>query len=221
MVRRRFLPSLVALLTVVPTPVLAQAGVETPAAGSWLVDLVMVVFLLALITAFSAAFAVALAIPVLLVSEFVYADSYVRDLERRIYDVPVRSGLLGIAATLVGITGFVLFAIVVMLLTEFGVPDPVGLVVAVPVLAGVLFFYVGSTVGTVVLGSYLLRRVASGESNLWLALVVGAVIANIPLLGFFLSLPALFVSIGAMVDRWWSNRRDGSSGPGPRRSVDG
>lgn len=221
MVLRRHLLSLVALLALVPVPALAQTGVEAPAVGSGLVDLVLILLLLALLMVINAAFSVALGIPVLLVSEFVYSNSYVRAIERRIYDAPVRSGGLGIATTLGGIVGLVVFAIGVALLTDAGLPDAVGLVLAIPFLVGVLFVYIGSAVSTVLVGSYLLRRFGTGESNVWAALVVGALVVNIPLLGFFVSLPAFLAALGAMVARLWNSRRNDSSGPGQQRPVDG
>ncbi|KTG09056.1 hypothetical protein AUR64_14740 [Haloprofundus marisrubri] len=221
MVLHRHFLSLVVLLTLVPTPALAQSGVEAPAVGSGLADLAVILLLLALLVVINAAFSVALGIPVLLVSEFVYSNSYVRAIESRIHDAPVRSGGLGIAATIGGIVGLVVFAIVVTLLTDAGLPDAVGLVLVIPVLVGVLFVYVGSAVSTVVVGLYLLRRVGTSESNLWAALVVGAVLVNIPLLGFFISLPVFLAALGAMVSRLWNSRRNDSSGPGRQRPVDG
>ncbi|SFG56349.1 hypothetical protein SAMN04488063_2428 [Halopelagius inordinatus] len=158
---------------------------------------------------------------VVAVSEFVSSGSYVRDAEKRLYARPVRTGALGIGVVVGGIAGTVLLAVVLLVLVNAGAPEPLSLVAAVPVFGGLLFLSVASAVGTVVLGSALLRRVRGGEPSLWVALVVGSLVVNVPLLNLVFGALVAVLGAGAIVGRWWENRRDGPSGPAPGRPTDG
>lgn len=218
MVLRNSLASWLVLLALVPATVAAQSTSELPSTDPGLSELAVLGLVVYVVYV---AFSIAVGVVVLGVSEFVCSESYVRAIEERIYDSPGRAGALGVGATVGGFVGFVLFLVVLLVLVQLGLPEPVGLLAAIPLFGGTLFVYVGSTVGTIVLGSYLLRRLGGGEPNLWLALVVGSLVVSVPVLNFVLALLVLFLGTGAMLGRWWSGRRDGPSGPNPGRPVDG
>lgn len=218
MALRRSLASSIVLLALAPVAVLAQSASEVPGADSGLAALAvlgLVVYVAYVVLSIS------VGVVVLGVSEFALSGSYVRAVETRIYERPGRVGALGIGALVGGVVGFVLVLLVLLILVEFGLPEPVALLAAIPLFGGTLFLYVASTVGTIVFGSYLLRRLGDGESNLWLALVVGSLVVCVPGLNVVFALPVLFFGTGAMVEQWWSGRRDDPSGPNSRPPVDG
>lgn len=217
MASRQSLVASIAVSTLVPATAVAQSDPGVPIAEPGIAEIAVLGLL---VYAAYVVFTVVVGVLVLAVSEFALSGSYVRAIERRIYDRPVRSGLVGFGAIVAGFVGILLLMIVLLLLVEIGVPEPLGLVAAIPFFGGVLFLYVGATIGTIVLGSYVLRRL-SGESNLWLALVVGALVVNAPVLNFVLAFLVLFLGTGAMIGRWWSVRRDEPSGPNPREPVEG
>ena len=212
---RRSLAFWIVPLAVVPATVAAQSrpeAVSESGAGE-LVALGLLVY------GVYVAVSIAIGVVVLAVSEFVGSGSYVRALERRIYDRPLRSAALGVGTIVGGLVGIFLLTVVLLVLAELGAPDPVALLVAVPLFGGTLLLYVGATIGTIVLGSYLLRRLGDGDSNLWVALVVGSLVVNVPGLNLVLAFLVLFLGTGAVVDHWSNGRRDGPSGPQSRRPV--
>ena len=137
---------------------------------------------------------------ILFVSEFIRNDSYVGSIESHIYAQPLRSGAIGFGALVGGFVAIIPLMIVLVLLTEIGVPEPVILLSMIPFLGGIVLMYVGTTIGTIVVGAYLLRRLRGGTPSFWIALVVGALIVNVPGLNFVIAIPVLFVGTGAMVD---------------------
>lgn len=218
MTLRQSLVSWILLLALVPATVVAQTTPETPITDSGLAELVVLGLLIYVVYVI---FSIAIGVLVLVVSEFIFSGSYVRAIEKRAYDQPVRSGALGFGVFVGGVVGFILLLFVLLFLMAFGVPEFLGMVGVIPFFGGILFMYVASTLGTIVFGSYVLRRFSGGESNLWLALVVGALIVNIPVLNFVLAFLVLFLGMGAMVGQWWSNRQDGKSEPNQQRPVEG
>ncbi|RDI72281.1 hypothetical protein [Halopelagius longus] len=216
MALRQFLAWTTLLLASVPATVAAQSVPETvPDSTAALLVLGVLVY------AIYVAISVVVGGVVLVVSNVRSSGSYVRDIEKRIYARPLRSGALGIGVIVGGVVGTLLLSIGATSLVAFGAPEPLGLVSVVPLLGGTLFLSVASAVGTIVLGSYLLRKVRGGEPNHWLALVVGSLVVNVPVLNIVLAIPVVFLGAGAIVGRRWSNRRDGPSEPGPGSPVEG
>lgn len=207
MVSRTALASWLLALAFAPSTAAAQSAPELPSADAGLAELA--VFAL-LFYAVYVALSLVVGVVVLSVSEFVCSESYVRAVEARIRDSPGRAGAIGVGAMIAASVGYVLLLIVLLVLVAVGLPEPVSLLAAVPLFAGTVFLYVGSTVGTVVFGSYLLGRLGREEPNLWLALVVGALVANVPILNFVLAFVVLFVGTGGMLDQWWSGRAAGT-----------
>lgn len=201
----------------VPTLTLLQTTPEPAGIGDGLaVFLVLGILMYVVYVVFS----IVVGAIILLVSEFVCSDSYVASIERHIYDQPLRSGAIGFGALIGGFVGIILLMIVLLLLMELGVPEPAVLLSMIPFFAGMIFIYVGATVGTIVVGAYLLRRLRGGTPNFWIALVVGALIVNLPGLNFALAFVVLFVGTGAMVDHWWQNRRSDTSESNPPGVVE-
>ncbi|SDR26888.1 hypothetical protein [Natronobacterium texcoconense] len=215
---RHALVSVLVLLTLIPTTVLAQAEPEpvSPEAGLAALAVLAVVMYVVYV-----AFSIAFGLIVLVVSEVIRSGSYVRAIEQRSFDRPIRSVALGFGSIVIGFVGIFFLMFVVLILVELGVPEPIVLLLMIAFFAGVLFLYVGSTIGTIVVGSYLLRKIRGGEANLWLALVVGALVVNIPLVNFVLGFLVLFLGIGAMVDHWSSTNRGDSSGPRSQQPIEG
>ncbi|WP_135829960.1 hypothetical protein [Halorussus halobius] len=203
MVPRNSLAAWLPALALVPATAAAHPASELPSVDVGLAGLAVLALLF---YAVYVVFSVAVGVVVLGVSEFVLSGSYVRAVENRIRDGPGRAGLLGVGAVVGGFVGFVLLLVVLLVLVEVGFPQPVVLVAVLPLLGGTLFAYVGSTVGTIALGASLLRRFGRDEPNLWLALVVGALVANVPVVNFVLAFVVLFVGVGAMVGQWWGGR---------------
>lgn len=206
------------LVGATPTTVLLQAtpepaGVEESLAAFLILGVIMY--------AVYVTFSIAMGVVILLVSEFVFDDSYVRSIELHIYDQPLRSGAIGVGTLTGGFVGVVLLLFVLLVLLELGVPEPAILLSMIPFFAGTAFMYVGATVGTIVVGAYLLRRFRGGTPNVWIALVIGALVVNLPGPNFVLAFVVLFVGTGAMVDHWWQNRRDDATEPDSTSVVEG
>lgn len=212
------LVSMAALLALGPATVGTQTATETSIANWGLAEIALLGLLFYVVYVI---FSIAIGVLVLLVSEFVFSGSYVRAIEKQAYAQPVRSGALGLGVFVGGVVGFILLLFVLLFLMEFGVAEFLWIVGVIPLFGGALFMYVASTLGTIVLGSYVLRRVGNGEANLWLALVVGAFVVNIPGLNFVLGFLVLFLGMGAMAAQWWSNRQEANSGPNQQQPVDG
>ena len=214
-------PAQTATLAPAQTATLAPAQTATPApAPAPTAGIAELAVLGLVVYGASVAFSIVVGLLVLAVSEFVYAESYVRSIEHRISDRPIQAGALGFASIVAGVAALFVLLVVLAVLLAVGLPEPVGLLAAIPLFGGLAFIYVGATVGTIVLGAFLLRRVRGDRANLWLALVVGALVVNLPLLNFLLAFLVLFLGTGAMVDRWWANRRGGESTASPS-TVDG
>lgn len=211
-------PTWIALLAFVPATVAAPTGPEAPIPEFGIAGLLV---LGVIVYAAYVLVSVAIGAVVLAVSGFAGSGSYVRAIERRIYERPVRTGAVGVGAIGGGLLGTALLAFAVVPLLGFGLPEPVVFVLAIPVVAGSLLLYVAAAIGTIVLGSYLLRRSRDGEPNRWLALAVGALVVNAPLLNVVLAFVVLFLGTGAMVGHWWSNRRTDRSGRNPPRPAEG
>jgi len=212
MVSRTALASWLLALALAPATAAAQSSPELPSADAGLAELAVFAVLFYVVYV---ALSLVVGVVVLSVSEFVCSESYVRAVEARIRDSPGRAGAIGVGVMIAASVGYVLLLIVLLVLVAVGLPEPVSLLAAVPLFAGTVFLYVGSTVGTVVFGSSLLGRVGREEPNLWLALVVGALIVNVPVLNFVLAFVVLFVGTGGMLDQWWSGR---GGGRGPETS---
>lgn len=199
-------PALCGRLTVSP---LLQLSLEpTGIEGGLAAVLVLGLLMYAVYVAFS----IFVGVLVLFVSEFVFGDSYVSAIEAHVYDHPFRSGAVGVGALLGGTVGIFLLMVVLLVLLELGLPEPAVLLSAVPFFAGMVLVYVGATVGTIVVGAYLLRLVGAGDPNLWIALVLGALVVNLPGLNVVLAFVVLFVGVGAMFDHWWQHRHTDRSG---------
>ncbi len=197
------------LVGFVPTSTLLQAAPEsTGPDGGLAVFLVLAVLVYFVYVSFS----IVVGAVILLVSKFVFKNSYIESIEKHIYHQPLRSGAIGIGAIVGGFAGVILLMIVLLLSMELGVPEPAILLSVIPFFAGVIFIYVGATVGTIVVGAYLLRRLRGGDPNFWIALVIGALVVNIPGLNFVLAFVVLFVGTGAMFDLWWQSRHSDTSG---------
>ncbi|MDR5673423.1 hypothetical protein RH858_09725 [Halalkaliarchaeum sp. AArc-GB] len=212
-------PAQTATLAPAQTATLAPAQTATPAPAPTAGIAELAVLGLVVYGA-SVAVSIVIGLLVLAVSEFVYAESYVRAIEQRISDRPIQAGALGFASIVAGVAALFVLLVVLAVLLAVGLPEPVGLLAAIPLFGGLAFLYVGATVGTIVVGAFLLRRVRGARANLWLALVVGALVVNLPLLNFLLAFLVLFLGTGAMVDRWWANRRGGDPTASPS-TVDG
>lgn len=207
---RRTLGSLVTLLALLPGSAAAQTGSEADGA--------LLLVGLALIVGVMAAFTIVVGAVVLAVS-----TPYVEALERRIYDVPVRSGAVGLA-TLIG--GFVLTIVALLVMAVVGeigggepVVDLLGMLVLMALLVGgMVFVTLADVIGSILAGLALLRRFGSGEPNRWLALVVGSVVVSalylIPLVNVAAMAVVVGLGAGAMVGHWRSSRNGGASGPG-------
>ena len=203
MVSRTALASWLLALALAPATAAAQSPPELPSVDAGLAELAVFALLFYVVYV---AISLVVGVVVLAISEFVCSESYVRAVAARIRDTPGRAGAIGVGAMVGASVGYVLLLVALLVLVAVGLPEPVGLLAAVPLFGGTVFLYVGSTVGTVVFGSYLLRRLGRDEPNLWLALVVGALVVNVPILNFVLAFVTLFVGTGGMLDQWWSGR---------------
>lgn len=148
--------------------------------------------------AVSGEFTLGLGVLVLAVSAAAGSGSPVRAVEERLSDRPVRSAAVGIGTLVGGVVGIVLLTFA--LLVAVGLPEPVALLVAIPFFGAQLFVSIAATVGAIAIGSFLLRRLRGGESSLWLALAVGALVVTIPVLNFPVATLALAHGTGAMID---------------------
>ncbi|THE66723.1 hypothetical protein D8Y22_00950 [Salinadaptatus halalkaliphilus] len=214
---RHAFTSLLAALLLLPGTAVAQAD----GGESMLEGVVALVVIGLLIYGANVVFSAGFGLVVMAVSTVVGSGSYVRSIEHRIYDRPVRSSVLGIGALVGGLAGLLALSLVVLLLVEVGLPEPTGLLIMIPFLLGMLFVYVGVTLGMITIGAYLLGRLRGGEANLWLAVVVGALVVNIPGLNLVLGFVALFTGTGAMVGHLWQRRRGGAGRPDSPQLIDG
>ncbi|MES3516435.1 MAG: hypothetical protein PPP58_02105 [Natronomonas sp.] len=211
------LATVLTLAGFIPFTLLQTAPESADVDGGLAAFLVLGVVVYALYVALS----IGVGVVVLFVSEFLREGSYIGAIERHIYDRPLRSGVVGFGTLVGGFVGFVLSLFVLLVSIELGVPESVVLISILPFVIAVAFVYIGATVGTIVTGAYLLRRLRGGDPNVWIALVVGALVVNLPGLNFVLAFVVLFVGTGAMVDHWWQNRRDGPSESNPPGAVEG
>ncbi|EMA36338.1 hypothetical protein [Halobiforma nitratireducens] len=214
---RRAVAALIAVLSLVPVSATAQNGVETSVTGAGGVELLVLGALLYVVYVL---FSIALGLIVLVATEVIGSGTYVRTLEHRIYDRPVRSALLGFGAIVAGIVGLFVLLFVLVVLVEIGLPEPTALIAGIPLFGAMIFVHVAAAIGTIVIGAYLLRKRQSGPANLWLALFVGALIVNVPLLNLLLAPAVLLLGIGAMIGHWLGDGGD-VSGPGSRASAEG
>lgn len=195
------------------TPVVAQSLPGTPVADPGAAELAVLGLLLYVVPV---AFSVVVGAVVLVAAGVLLSGSYVPAVERRIHGRPLRSGVVGLVASVGGLVAFLLLVFALLALVALGVPEPVWLVAAVPFLGGVVFLYVASTLGTVALGSAVLGRLGVDGPNRWLALVVGSLLVNVPGLNLLVGSAVLLLGTGAVVDRWLAGRGDGPAGPDPR-----
>lgn len=201
------LPSLSASIASLPTALtslpMALVGTvsDSPASGVEALALLAAFGLIVYLS--SVAFSLFLGGIVLGVSTLFGSGTYVQAIERRIRDAPVRSGAIGLGAFVVGIVGTVLVTILLLFGVELGAPEPLPMAVAVPFFGGTLFAYVATAVGTIVLGSLLLRRLRGGTPSPVLALLVGALVVNVPGVNLLVVVPLICVAAGAMLDTWW------------------
>jgi len=139
------------------------------------------------------------------------AGDRVRQLETRLRQSTLRAAGLGFGGIVGSVIGFVLFALGIVLLVELGAPEAVGLVLLVPFLAVALAVLFVSAVGVIIAGSWLLRTLKQqAEPNLWVGLVVGAVIINIallvPMVNVGVGLLLIALPLGGLIDAWWTAR---------------
>lgn len=139
------------------------------------------------------------------------ASERVRRLDRRIRQSTLRAAGIGAAALLASVVVFVLVGVVVAVLVERGAPEPLALLLILPVLAGSLAVLVISAVGEIIAGLWLLRTLKQqAEPSLWMGLLVGAVFVSmaylIPLVNFFVGLAMVALPVGGLVDGWLERR---------------
>ncbi|WP_418281112.1 hypothetical protein [Halorubrum sp. DTA98] len=156
----------------------------------------------------SVAFSVLLGAAVLGTSKLFGSGTYVPTVERLMRDGPVRSAAIGLAALVGGAIGTFLLVIVLLFAVELGAPEPLPMAIVIPFVAGTAFVYAAVTVGTIALGSVLLRRFGEGEPNDWLALAVGSLVVNVPGVNLLVAPPLTCVAAGAMIDERWRAWRD-------------
>ncbi|WP_226481386.1 hypothetical protein [Natrinema amylolyticum] len=197
--------------------VVAQIDPETPTADPAVAELVVLV---ALVYAVSVAFTIGLGALMLAVSSAVGSESPVRAIQQRILAHPSRSAAIGIGTLVGGVAGIVLLLFALAFLGAVGLPDPVALVAMVPLLGVQLFVSLTATIGAIAMGAAPLERLRGGDPSPWLALVVGALVVNIPGLNLVLAPLALVLGTGATVDYWWQHRRNGRSGQAPEGPVE-
>lgn len=142
------------------------------------------------------------------------AAEWLRAIERRVAEKPIRSGAVGFGAIVGGIVAYVVFVSVVLFVIDAaGLPESAESVVLLTGLAIALGFFVMTTVGELIAGSALLKHFGSDDDpSLWVALGVAALVVNaaylVPLAGSLVALVLLSVATGAVVDRWWQSRGD-------------
>ncbi|ELY84121.1 hypothetical protein [Natrinema altunense] len=155
------------------------------------------------------------------------SQSSVRRLETRIVERPVPTGVIGIGVLVGGGVAFAVVTATASYLVAAGVPASVGTGLEALALAFPIGLTVANTVGVIVLGSRLLRRVGRGpKPNLWLALAVGAITVNVlyllPVVNVVTVIGLVAVATGAIAGQWWHDRRESQSDSTPReRSADG
>lgn len=129
------------------------------------------------------------------------------DLAMAVRDRPVRTAAIG-AAILFGTP----ILLVMLLVTIVGIP----LALAGAMLL-LIVYWIGLVYGRYAIGEWLLS--ATDIDNRWIALLVGLVvvgiIAQIPLLGWLVSLVVTLVGIGALVDLAWARRSAGETAQAP------
>lgn len=140
-----------------------------------------------------------------------FAPDYTRAVVDDIRDDPAVSFIWGLIAGIGGAIAIVILAITI-----------IGLLVAIPGIFVYLFVaIVGGAVGTVALGAVLADQVT--DSTLSLALVVGVVVSSLlsitPLVGPLVNWLVSTVGIGAVVNRYWTQRKE-SEGSDRRRATD-
>jgi hypothetical protein len=210
---RHALPAVLPAVAAPPAPVVAQSLPETPVTDPGVAELAVLGLLLYVVPV---AFSVVVGAVVLVAAGVLLPGSHVHAVESRIHDRPVRTGVVGLVASVGGLVAFVFLLLALLALVALGVPDPVWLVAAVPFLGGVLFLYVASTLGTVALGSSVLGRLGAVEPNRWLALVVGSLLVNVPGLNLVFGSAVLLLGTGGVVEQWLTRRRDDPAGPDPQ-----
>ncbi len=124
---------------------------------------------------------------------------------------PVRSGAIGIGAIVGAVVVYVLLGVVVLVLLQIGAPEPTGLLLIIPVLVGFGCSIVVTTIGEIIVGAALLQwYTGEPEPNLWIALVIAALVVNllflIPPVGLLVGPLLIALATGAMVDQWWQRR---------------
>ena len=201
------------------SPALAQTAADAPASGVEALALLAAFGLIVYLS--SVAFSVLIGGVVLAASTLFGSGTYVRFIERRLRAAPVRAGAIGLGAFVAGIVGTLILAILLLLGVELGAPEPLPMAVAIPFFGGTLFVYAAAAVGTVVLGSLLLRRFRGGEPSSVLALVVGALVVNVPGINLLVGLPLVCATAGAMIDEWWRSRGDATGDTRPSPDGDG
>ncbi|QCW03084.1 hypothetical protein [Natrinema pallidum] len=153
------------------------------------------------------------------------SQSSVRRLEARIVERPVPTGVIGIGVLVGGGVALAVVTATASFLVAAGAPAPVGTGLEALALAFPIGLTVANTVGVIVFGSRLLRRVGRGpKPNLWLALAVGAITVNvlylIPVVNVSIVVGLVAVATGAIAGQWWHDRGEADSEP-RERSADG
>ena len=196
-----------AVLAVVPTPAAAQRGLrETLANPATPAELAL---------SFGVYVAVTLAVGALVLT---VDRPSVRAIETRLRDDPVSAGVIGIGILVGGFVAFAATGAAVALLVDAGGP---AILENVPLVVGAIAsvaLTVANTVGMIVAGLVVLRRLRDGSApNPWLALVVGALgvqlLYLVPLFNLVVAVFVVALASGAIVDRWWQARSDEPSEP--------
>lgn len=125
---------------------------------------------------------------------------------------PLETGLLGVGTVVACVSGYLLLGVTAAGLAELGAPVQVGVLVLVPLVVGVIGFMLATALGQLVVGIILLRRISDdGRPNLWVALVVGAVVVGLAAIlpaGNLLGVAVTVLAIGG-VTRWvWRTNTD-------------
>lgn len=213
MIRRYTLAVAVTLLALVPTPAAAQGGLRDTVANPTTLEEIAI--------AFGSYIAVTLVVGAIVLT---VGRSYVRTIDARLGDDPVSAGVIGLGV-LVG--GFVVLAAteaVVALLVDAGAP---AVLEGAPTLLGIVAsigLTVINTIGMIVAGSILLRRLGDETApNPWLALVVGALVVQVlylvPLVNLVVAVSVVAFATGAIVGQWWQSRDAGPSESDPRERM--
>ncbi len=136
---------------------------------------------------------------------------YVQRVYGHARNAPVRSGAIGVGAIVGAVVVYILLGVSVLVLLQVGAPEPTGLLLIIPVLVGFGFSIVVTTVGEIIVGAALLQwYTGEPEPNLWIALVIAALVVNllflIPPVGLLVGPLLIALATGAMVDLWWQRR---------------